>query len=173
VHETCCILLSNPRFWWSDLCCKDRQQTPQAKHLLVLEQSIDLASVDQGLQDVITRQVPTHKLHALLWNLERLVREKLNLTLPMGLLTFHLAFRGWKVERVLTLHLLLSFSGSYLGVFWKFCKEIQGSSDGEGMIRRPERGEWMGADKSSSPKRAWPMSQIQNQGSPHEFAKVA
>jgi hypothetical protein len=31
---------------------------PQAKRLLVLEQSLDLASVDQGLQDVITRQVP-------------------------------------------------------------------------------------------------------------------
>jgi hypothetical protein len=28
VHETCHILLSNPRFWWLNLCCKDRQQTP-------------------------------------------------------------------------------------------------------------------------------------------------
>jgi hypothetical protein len=54
---------------------------PQAKRLLVLEQSLDLASVDQGLQDVITRQVPAHKLHALLANLKRLVREKLSLTL--------------------------------------------------------------------------------------------
>jgi hypothetical protein len=25
VHETCCILLSNPRFWWLDIYCKDRQ----------------------------------------------------------------------------------------------------------------------------------------------------
>jgi hypothetical protein len=67
---------------------------PQAKCLLVLEQSLDLASVDQGLQDVITRQVPTHKLHALLANLKRFVREELGLTLPMGLLAFHLAFGG-------------------------------------------------------------------------------
>jgi hypothetical protein len=37
---------------------------PQAKHLLVLEQSLDLASVDQGLHYVIARQVPAHKLHA-------------------------------------------------------------------------------------------------------------
>jgi hypothetical protein len=60
---------------------------PQAKSLLVLEQSLDLASVDQGLQDFITRRVPTHKLHALLANLKRLVC----LTLPVGLLAFHLA----------------------------------------------------------------------------------
>jgi hypothetical protein len=67
---------------------------PQAKRLLVLEQSLDLASVDQGLQDVITRKVPTHILHALLANLKRLVREKLSLTLPVGLLAFHLSFGG-------------------------------------------------------------------------------
>jgi hypothetical protein len=93
---------------------------PQAKRLLVLEQSLDLASVDQGWHGVITRQVPTHKLHALLANLKRLVQEKLGLTLPVGLLDFHLAFRGSEVERILTLHhLLFFFSGSYLGVFFK------------------------------------------------------
>jgi hypothetical protein len=55
--------------------------------------------------------------------LKRLVREKLGLTLPMGLLAFHLAFGGWKVEWILTLHLSLSsFSGSYLGVFENFVK---------------------------------------------------
>jgi hypothetical protein len=32
-----------------------------------------------------------HKLHALLANLKRLVREKLSLTLPVGLVAFHLA----------------------------------------------------------------------------------
>jgi hypothetical protein len=64
---------------------------PQAKCLLVPEQSLNLASVDQGLHGVITRQVPAHKLHALLANLKRLAREKLNLTLPVGLLAFHLA----------------------------------------------------------------------------------
>jgi hypothetical protein len=96
---------------------------PQAKHLLVLEQSLDLASVDQGLQYATTRQVPTHKILALLANLKRLVREKLGLTLPVGLLAFHLAFGGWKVERVLTLHLLLSFfSRSYLRVFENFAR---------------------------------------------------
>jgi hypothetical protein len=67
---------------------------PQAKSLLVLEQSLGLASVDQGLHGVITQQVPAHKLHVLLENLKRLVREKLGLTLPMGLLAFHLAFGG-------------------------------------------------------------------------------
>jgi hypothetical protein len=67
---------------------------PQAKRLLVLEQSLDLASVDQGLQDVITRQVPAHKLYALLANLKRMVQEKLSLTLPVGLLAFHLDFGG-------------------------------------------------------------------------------
>jgi hypothetical protein len=87
--------------------------------------------VDQGWHGVITRQVPTHKLHALLANLKRLVQEKLGLTLPVGLLDFHFAFRGSKVEQILTLHhLLFFFSGSYLGVFLKFCKERQGSSDG-------------------------------------------
>jgi hypothetical protein len=39
---------------------------PKAKRLLVLKQSLELASVDHGLQDVITRQVPAHKLYALL-----------------------------------------------------------------------------------------------------------
>jgi hypothetical protein len=67
---------------------------PQAKRLLVLEQSLDMASVDQGLLGVITRQIHAHKLHALLANLKCLVREKLSLTLPVGLLAFHLAFRG-------------------------------------------------------------------------------
>jgi hypothetical protein len=67
---------------------------PQAKHLLILKQSLDLASVDLGLQDLITRQVPTHKLHALLANLKRLVREKLSLTLLVGILAFHLSFIG-------------------------------------------------------------------------------
>jgi hypothetical protein len=91
---------------------------PQAKCLLVRDQSLDLASVDQGLQDVITRQVPAHELHALLANLKRLVREELSLTLPLGILAFHVAFGGWKVERILTLNLLLSlFFGSHLGVF--------------------------------------------------------
>jgi hypothetical protein len=64
---------------------------PQAKCLLVLEQSLYLASVDQGFHGVITRQVPAHKLHALLANLKRLVREKLSLTLLVGLLALHLA----------------------------------------------------------------------------------
>jgi hypothetical protein len=63
---------------------------PQAKCLLVLEQSLDLASVHQGLHGVITRQVLVHKLHALLANLKKLVREKLILTLLVGLLDFHL-----------------------------------------------------------------------------------
>jgi hypothetical protein len=67
---------------------------PQAKHLLILEQSLDLASVDQEVHDVITRQVPAHKLHALFDNFKRLVREKLSLTLPVGLVAFHLAFEG-------------------------------------------------------------------------------
>jgi hypothetical protein len=63
----------------------------QAKYLLVLGQSLDLASVDQELHGVITQQVHAHKLHALLANLKRLVWEKLSLTLPMWLLAFHLA----------------------------------------------------------------------------------
>jgi hypothetical protein len=50
---------------------------PQARRLLVLEQSLELATVDQELHDVITRQVPAHKLHALLANLKRLVWESL------------------------------------------------------------------------------------------------
>jgi heme oxygenase len=64
---------------------------PHAKRLLVLEQSLDLALVDQGLDGIITRQALVHKLHALFANLKRLVREKLSLTLPVGLLAFHLA----------------------------------------------------------------------------------
>jgi hypothetical protein len=81
-----------------------------------------LASVDQGLHGVITWQVPVHKLHALLANLKRLVREIL--TLPVGPLSFHLAFWGWKVDWVLTLHLSLLFlSRSYLGIFEKFAKK--------------------------------------------------
>jgi hypothetical protein len=47
--------------------------------------------VEQGLLDFIARQVPVHKLHALLANLKRLVWEKLRLALPVGLLAFHLA----------------------------------------------------------------------------------
>jgi hypothetical protein len=42
----------------------------------------------------------------------------------MGLVAFHLAFVGWKVERFLTLHLsLFFFFGSYLGVFENFAKK--------------------------------------------------
>jgi hypothetical protein len=63
-----------------------------------------------------------HKLHALLANLKRLVREIL--TLPVGPLSFHLAFWGWKVDWVLTLHLSLLFLyRSYLGIFEKFAKK--------------------------------------------------
>jgi hypothetical protein len=41
-----------------------------------------------------------------------------------GFLAFHLAFKGWKVEQILTLHILLSFfSGSYLGDFENFAKK--------------------------------------------------
>jgi hypothetical protein len=47
--------------------------------------------VDQGLHGVITQQAPAHKLHALLANLKRLVREKLSLILPVGIVAFHLA----------------------------------------------------------------------------------
>jgi hypothetical protein len=64
---------------------------PQAKCLLVLEQSLDSASTNPELHDVIARQVLAHKLHALLSILKRLVREKLSLTLPVGLVAFHLA----------------------------------------------------------------------------------
>jgi hypothetical protein len=128
VHETCRIRLSDLRFWWSNLCCKNHQQTPQAKCLLILEQSLNSASVDQELHDVITRQVPTHKFHALLASLKRLVWENLSLALPVGLLAFHLAFGVWKVEWILTLHLLLFFFFRILSQsFWKFCKERQGS----------------------------------------------
>jgi hypothetical protein len=35
---------------------------PHGKHLLVLQQSLDSTSVHQDLHDVITRQVPMHKL---------------------------------------------------------------------------------------------------------------
>jgi hypothetical protein len=56
---------------------------PQAKCLPVLEQS-HLASMDQGLHGVITRQVPMHKLHALLTNLKRLVRKKRTLLYLWG-----------------------------------------------------------------------------------------
>jgi hypothetical protein len=62
--------------------------------LFILEQSLDSASADQELHDVIAQQVPVHKLHALVANLKRLVQEKLSLTLPMGLVAFHLAFEG-------------------------------------------------------------------------------
>jgi hypothetical protein len=54
--------------------------------LLVLEQSLDLALEDQELHDVITRQVPTHKLLALLANLKRFVGESIALLYPWGLL---------------------------------------------------------------------------------------
>jgi hypothetical protein len=73
---------------------KTVNKLPQAKRLLVIEQSIDSASVDRELHDVIAQQVPVHKLHALLDILKRLVREKLSLTLPVGLVAFHLAFEG-------------------------------------------------------------------------------
>jgi hypothetical protein len=97
---------------------------PQAERLLVLEESLDSASADQELHDVISRQVPAHKLHALFAILKRLVREKLSLTLPVGLVASHLAFGGWRVECFfLTLHLSLFFFGSYLGVFENFAKK--------------------------------------------------
>jgi hypothetical protein len=55
-----------------------------------------MALVDRGLQDVITRQVLAHKLHALFANSKRLVREKFGLTLLVGLLAFRPAS---KVEK--------------------------------------------------------------------------
>jgi hypothetical protein len=124
VHETCHILLSNPRFDGRIFVVRTFNKLPQAKHLLVLEQSLDSASVDQELHDVIAWQVPMHKLHALLAILERLVREKLSLTLPVGVVAFHLSFGGWRVEWFLTLHLsLFFFSRSNLRVFENFAKK--------------------------------------------------
>jgi hypothetical protein len=92
-------LLSNPRFDGQIFVVRTINKLPQAKRFLILEQRLDLALVDQGLHGVITRQVPVHKLHALLANLKRLVREKLGLTLPVGLLAFHLAFGGFFFDR--------------------------------------------------------------------------
>jgi hypothetical protein len=80
--------------------------------------------VDQELHDVIARQVPVHKVHALLAILKRLVQEKLSLTLLVGLVAFHLAFGGCRVEWFLTLDLSqFFFSRSYLGVFENFVKK--------------------------------------------------
>jgi hypothetical protein len=56
---------------------------PRAKSKLGLDRS--------RFHDVITRQVPAHKLNALLAILISLVQEKLSLTLLVGLLAFHLA----------------------------------------------------------------------------------
>jgi hypothetical protein len=61
VHEICHILLSNLRFWRSNFFVRTVNKLPQAKRLLVLEQSLDLALVDQELHDVTTRQEPVHK----------------------------------------------------------------------------------------------------------------
>jgi hypothetical protein len=131
VHETCHILLSNESFDGRIFVVRTVYKLPQANHFFILEQSLELASVDQELHDVITQQVPVHKLHALLAILKRLVWDNLSLTLPVGLVAFHPSFGGWRVEWFLTLYLsLFFFSGSYLRVFWKFYKERQGSSDG-------------------------------------------
>jgi hypothetical protein len=94
---------------------------PQDERLLVLEQSLDLASVDQGLHGVITRQVPAHKLHALLANLKRLVWEKFSFTLPMGLLSFHLAS---EIEKYYGFWLCISHSSSFLDPISEFFLKI-------------------------------------------------
>jgi hypothetical protein len=70
VHETCCIPLSNLRFDGRIFVVRTVNKLSQAKCLLVLKQSLDLDSVDQGWHGVIARQVPTHKLYALLANLK-------------------------------------------------------------------------------------------------------
>jgi hypothetical protein len=80
--------------------------------LLVLEQNLYLALVDQELHDVITRQVLAHKLHALHAKLKRLVQEKLSLTLPVGLVAFHLA------SEVLKSRMNFDFSSLTLLLFW-------------------------------------------------------
>jgi hypothetical protein len=70
--------------------------SPTHGPLLVLEQCLNSATADQKLHDVITQQVPAHKLNALLAILKRLVREKLSLTLHVGLLAFHLVSEAEK-----------------------------------------------------------------------------
>jgi hypothetical protein len=54
--------------------------------------------------------------------LQRLVREKLSLILPMGLVTFHLAFGGWNLE---WFWLCISHSSSYLDTISEFLKILQ------------------------------------------------
>jgi hypothetical protein len=46
---------------FDDQFFKTINKLPQAKRLLILEQRLDLASVDHELHDVTTRQVPMHK----------------------------------------------------------------------------------------------------------------
>jgi hypothetical protein len=81
MHETCHIASSFPWFWQSKTCCKDHQQTPPSWTFFVLEQSLNLAWMNRSCTDVTT-----------------LVQEKLSHVLPVGPVTFHLAFRGWRVE---------------------------------------------------------------------------
>jgi hypothetical protein len=92
MHETCRIPSSFLGCLRSETSCKDHQQTPQDEHLLVLEQSLDLA-LDRSCIGVTTLQVPMHN-SILYLLLKRLVRDKLSHVLPVGLVTFHLAFRG-------------------------------------------------------------------------------
>jgi hypothetical protein len=63
----------------------------------LFKQSLDL-SLDRSCIGVTTLQVPVHNFVFYL-QLKRLVREKLSHVLPVGLVTFHLAFGCWRVEQ--------------------------------------------------------------------------
>jgi hypothetical protein len=101
VLKTCMkLVVYPPRFRDLDgqkLVVKTVNKLPQAEHLLVLEQSLDL-TLDKSCIGVTTLQVPMHN-SILYLQFKRSVWEKLSHVLLVGLVTFHLAFRGWKVER--------------------------------------------------------------------------
>jgi hypothetical protein len=97
---------------------------PQAKCLLVLEQKPRLGLGGSRVARCYHSASTCTNTMLFLQIWKGSYERSLALLLPVGLLAFYLAFRGWKVEWILTVHLLLFFFfGCSLGVFENFAKK--------------------------------------------------
>jgi hypothetical protein len=103
---------------------------PQAKRLLVLEQSLDSVSVDQELHGCYYSASIDAQFHTLLAIWKYWYERNLALFLPVRLVTFNCAFRGWRVERF---WLCITHSSLFWILSWSFeifVKKRQFSLDG-------------------------------------------
>jgi hypothetical protein len=88
-----------PRFWRSETCCKDRQQTPPCWTFACprAKSSLGLGRTRVASMLLLCKFLCTIPYSTCCWKGRSW--ETLSHALPVWLVTFHLAFGGWRVER--------------------------------------------------------------------------